>query len=192
MGDRDRSTELRREDIVTGLEKMNAYLAAQGVRGEICIYGGACMCLAFKARISTKDIDAVFEPAAIVRKAAFEVAHEMGWAWTWLNDDVKGFLSPSSREERTFFPLPELSHLRVYVPTPEYLLAMKCLAARSSDEDNPSYDLEDALWLARHLGLKEKAELRDVLDRHYPGHPLPDRTGFFLRELAARLASPAP
>jgi hypothetical protein len=191
VGELNRATELRREDIVTGLEKMNVYLAGQGVRGEICIYGGACMCLAFKARISTKDIDAVFEPAAIVRKAAFEVAHEMGWAWTWMNDDVKGFLSPASREERTFLPLPELSHLRIYVPTPEYLLAMKCLAARPGDEENPSHDFEDALWLARHLGIKDKAALLNVLHRHFPERPLPDRTGFFLRELVASLDPPA-
>jgi len=73
----------------------------------------------------------------------------------------------------------------------EYLLAMKCLAARPGDEENPSHDLEDALWLARHLGIKEKAELLNVLHRHFPERPLPDRTGFFLRELVARLDPPA-
>jgi len=121
---------LSQAEIRTGLEKVNAWLAARETKGELCVYDGACLCLAFAARSSTKDVDAVFEPAAIVRKAAFEVAAEMGWSWNWLNDDVKGFLSIRDREGIELLESFELSHLKVYAANPEYLLAMKCLAAR--------------------------------------------------------------
>lgn len=41
------------------LSEINEELAAKNVIGEICIYGGAAMCLAFKARPATKDVDAI-------------------------------------------------------------------------------------------------------------------------------------
>jgi len=38
--------------------------------------------------------------------------------------------SPSSRHETTAGNLPQFPHLRLTMPVPEYLLAMKCMAAR--------------------------------------------------------------
>ena len=48
------------EEIEKYLSEINDELAAKNVIGEICIYGGAAMCLAFKARPATKDVDAIF------------------------------------------------------------------------------------------------------------------------------------
>ena len=140
-----RETKLIRDEILTGLEKIKAFLEGRGVRGEICIREGACLCLAFAARNSTKDIDAVFEPGMLIRKAAFEAAAEMGWDWNWLNDDVKGFLSSTPQDYRDRLEFPELSHLKVFVPKPGYLLAMKILSARLRDEEEPSTDLANAI-----------------------------------------------
>lgn len=46
---------LTQAEIRTGLEKVNTYLAARGVKGEVCLYGGACLCLAFAARMGGID-----------------------------------------------------------------------------------------------------------------------------------------
>jgi len=184
-----RMQSLSQAEIRTGLEKVNAWLAARETKGELCVYGGACLCLAFAARSSTKDVDAVFEPAAIVRKAAFEVAAEMGWNWNWLNDDVKGFLSIRDREGIELLESFELSHLKVYAANPEYLLAMKCLAARlgGHEEGDAATDLNDAIWLCRHLGISSREAIAGVVLKYYPDRELPERTGFFVEEMLERI-----
>jgi predicted nucleotidyltransferase len=180
---------LTQAEIRKGLEMVNAWLAVRGTKGEICIYGGACLCLAFAARSSTKDVDAVFEPASLVRKAAFGVASEMGWSWNWLNDEVKGFLSIHDADGIEFLDSFELSHLKVYVANPEYLLAMKCLAARmgQQEEGEVATDLNDALWLSRHLGFSSREEIARVVLKFFPDRELPERTGFFVEELLEQL-----
>ena len=57
------------EEIEKYLREINDELALQEVKGEICLYGGAVMCLAYKARPATKDIDAIFEPVENIRSA---------------------------------------------------------------------------------------------------------------------------
>ena len=118
---------LTREEILGALADMNRRLEGQGIIGEICLFGGALMVLAFNARLSTKDVDALFQPSTEVRHAAAQVAAERGWPEAWLNDGVKGFIS--ARHEITAGQLPQFSNLRLTMPTPEYLLAMKCVAA---------------------------------------------------------------
>lgn len=181
-----RKNQLTRDDILLGLQKLNERLAVAEVRGEICLYGGACMCLAFAARNSTKDVDAVFEPAAVVRKAAFEVANELHWEWNWLNDDVKGFLSRVRDDGVEVIDACEYSHLKVYGARADYLLAMKCLAARGGD-DSP--DLEDALLLCRDLGIAGRDRIVETVLRYFPDREPPERSDFFIGELVARLQS---
>lgn len=61
-----------RDQIKNALERLNAELRRVDIKGEICLYGGAAMCLAFDARPSTRDVDAVFKPAKEVREALFQ------------------------------------------------------------------------------------------------------------------------
>ncbi len=112
---------------------LNDKLQIKGIKGEVCLYGGAVMCLAFDARPSTKDIDAVFKPAIEIRKAAEEIAVQFDLRKDWLNDGVKGFLT--QHQQVILFEKPFLT---VYIPTPDYLLAMKTLAARvdTADKDD--------------------------------------------------------
>ena len=59
-----------------------------------------------------------------------EIGRERGYQEGWFNDGVKGFVS--ERGEFTQANLPQFSNLRVMMPVPSYLLAMKCLAARAT------------------------------------------------------------
>lgn len=45
---------LTNERIVELLQQLERELAARDTTGEICIYGGAVMCLVYKARPATK------------------------------------------------------------------------------------------------------------------------------------------
>jgi hypothetical protein len=48
---------------------LNHELARRAVSGEMYLVGGAVMCLVFRAREATKDIDALLVPAAELRLA---------------------------------------------------------------------------------------------------------------------------
>ena len=136
---------LKRESIFQYLDELNTELAAQGVIGEICLYDGAVMCLVYDARPSTKDVDAIFQPTQQMRQAIAQVAANHHLREDWLNDAVKGFVV--QHLQRIFL---DASHLKVYVPEPDYLLAMKTLAARVDTTDRQDIEfLIGALNLTR-------------------------------------------
>lgn len=155
---------------------LNDELRETGTEGELFLVGGAVMCLAYSARPSTQDVDALFLPARQVREAAARVALKAGVSPAWLNDGVKGYLS----EQGEFSAFLELDHLRVMVAQPQYLLAMKCLAMRIGAE---SHDEDDIRYLLRHLGIGSFEEAVSVISRFYPRERFPQKTLYALGEL---------
>jgi hypothetical protein len=113
---------------------------------------------------------------ADLRAAALEVAAEEGLPEGWLNDAVKGYFSSQGR----FEVFEELSHLRVYVPNTDYLLAMKCLALRLGEEFQ---DIEDVRLLVGVLGLRKVSDVERILERYYPLERYPAKTRYILEEL---------
>ena len=69
--------KLERATIEAALAALSEKLREEGVTGELCIFGGAAMVLAFDARAATRDVDAVFRPAEIRRTAAESVAAQL-------------------------------------------------------------------------------------------------------------------
>jgi hypothetical protein len=82
--------------------------------------------VAYDATRATRDLDAVFVPAGIVRQAATAVAQRRGLAEDWLNDAVKGFLPGPDHDAQRFY---SSDSLIVDVASPRHLLAMKLFAA---------------------------------------------------------------
>jgi len=180
---------LRKETIVEALAQLNESLKNAGTHGEICLFGGTAMVLAFNARLSTKDVDAIFQPPHIFRKAAAEIAQTMGLPEDWLNDGVKGFVSaaPAYTED----DLPQMSNLRIFRPTAEYLLAMKCMASRSPAYDTKG-DRDDIAFLVTHLGLRNAEEVLDTVEQFYlPAQILP-KTHFMVLEVFESLGNSRP
>jgi hypothetical protein len=166
-------------DIRRLFELLNEELRRTGTEGELFLVGGAVMCLAYAARPSTQDVDALFRPTREVREAAARVALQARVRTDWLNDGVKGFLS----ERGEFSPFLELDHLRVMVAQPEYLLAMKCLALRIGAE---FHDEDDVRYLIRHLGLESYEQAVAAITRFYPLERFPQKTLYALGELLPR------
>ena len=168
--------EYSRHDIERIFERLNDELARREIAGEVYVVGGAVMCLVFDARASTRDVDAFFRPAREVRAAARAVAAASGLPDDWLNDAVKGYLS--HRED--FHRYLDLSNLRVLTASPEYLLAMKCLAMRLGEG---FHDEEDVRFLLRYLNLSDYDKAVEVVTRYYPRERLPQKTLDALEEM---------
>jgi hypothetical protein len=172
---------LDRATILGALERLAHHLHERGVEGELCLLGGTAMMLAFEARPSTKDVDAIFQPTALIRELAQAVGRELDLPDDWLNDAAKGFLS--LRHDVGTRDLPQFPGLRIVAPTAAYLLAMKCMASRIAVDAGGADDVADIRFLLRHLGVVDVHEALDIVARYYPAERVPPRTQFLLEEL---------
>ena len=167
---------LRQREIHRLFKLLDQELGASGIQGELYLMGGAVMCLAYDARPSTQDVDAVFRPVRQIREAAARIAERAGVATDWLNDGVKGFMS----DRGEFAPFLELDHLRVMVAQPEYLLAMKCIAMRIGAE---FHDEDDVRFLLRWLNVASVEQATGIIERFYPIERIPQKTLYALGEI---------
>jgi Nucleotidyltransferase of unknown function (DUF6036) len=164
-----------RAEIVAALSALGAALDSRGLRGEMYVVGGAAIALAYDARRSTRDIDAVFEPKAAIYAAAAEVSQELGLPPGWLNDAVKGFLVGADPCAAPVLDVPGLRCLAASVPM---LLAMKVLAHRVGEDE------ADVRLLAGELGLTSAPEVLEVAEQVF-GDRLDPAARFFVEELFA-------
>lgn len=173
---------MNQDEIENLLRQLSDRLAARGLVGEIALYGGAAMVLAHRARLSTKDVDAVFVPKQEIYQEVAEVAFHNDLDKDWLNDAVKGFLS----EKNDILPLRDYPGLKVFVAAPEYLLAMKCLSMRLGRDDT---DLGDVRFLMNRLGLRDAEQVLNVVSRYYPGERIQPKTRFAIEEICQKLST---
>ncbi len=166
-------------DIRHLFELLNTELEKADTIGELYLVGGAVMCLAFNARPSKQDVDAIFQPAPQVRAAAARVAALARINPHWLNDSVKAYLSAQG----DFASFLELSHLRVMVAEPHYLLTMKCLAMRLGAE---FHDEDDIHFLLRLLDVRTYKQTVEIIGRYYLLEHVPHKTLYALEELLPR------
>lgn len=172
------------ETIEKALEKLGELALKEGKCVEMAVYGGSALALAYDLRISTKDVDAIYEKDKdFVRKASERVAAEMGLPKDWLNDAVKGYASPKNAEsliEFGSFPSEENPGLKVFVPSPEYFFAMKCVDIRTGAT---SCDVDDVKKLALVCGIGSAREAMDIVESFYSDRGLPPKTRFALEEI---------
>ena len=163
------------EEITKYLTELNEELRLIDIKGEVSLYGGAVMCLAFKARPATKDVDAIFEPVKEIRNASHRIAERHDLRLDWLNLAVKMFVVDHPRQI-----LFDISNLIVTVPEADYLLAMKMLALRPGTEDE-----NDAEFLIKRLGLKSPEDVLAIVSEYYPKKEVKPTTVFWLKEYFA-------
>lgn len=151
--------DLARSDIEALLVELGAELDSRGTRGELFVIGGAAMAmaLAYDTRRSTRDIDGVFEATSVVYAAAAIVGSRHGLDEGWLNDAAKTFITPTVAEGATV--VLDAPGIRVSVPAPERLLALKVASGRV-DRDS-----DDIRFLADRCGLTSASEILDLAER---------------------------
>lgn len=165
---------LSREQIIDCLRKLGAELSARGLQGEILLAGGAVMCLVHESRDSTKDIDALYEPKAVINEIASQIAEDNNLPPTWLNDGVKGFITPGA----AFEDYMAFEGLRVQTVTMHYLLAMKLMSARYGEKD-----YEDICFLLKKMGITKSEQALEILQSYYPTQQILPKTMYLLEEL---------
>ena len=79
--------------------------------------------------------------------------------------------------------LPQFDGLRLVMPTPESMLAMKCMASRvAAGPDDPG-DVADLRFLASYLGLRSAAEALTIVARYDPEDQIPPRAVYRLEDI---------
>src|SRR5580692_1370425 len=109
---------LERAALIKAFQEMSDELGRRGTTGELCLFGGAVMVIAFVARPSTKDVDAIFQPTQPMREITRQVGEANNFPEHWLNDAAKAFVS--TRHETIAGNLPQFPNLRLTMPRPEY------------------------------------------------------------------------
>jgi hypothetical protein len=165
--------KIPRKLLLRGLDMLNKALKAKEKKVEMLICGGASMCLYLKARYTTKDIDAMYGEKTIVEKEAKKIAKQLGVSEKWLNDTVVQCDPNSLRSDTPRIPFLELSNLTINTVTPQYLLAMKLLAARTTlDATDPG----DVIYLFRLLNINHKEQPLALLQQYFPDATLEAKT----------------
>lgn len=167
---------MKKSEILKAFKKLNDRLEKNHAKAEMCLVGGAVMCLAFNAREQTKDVDAIFHPKSLVYKFALEVAKELGLPDDWLNDSAKGYINDNIEQVQVL----NLTNLKIFAPSARYMLAMKCLAARVGTKDEG--DIE---FLIKHLRLKKPQEVLDIVSSFFDIKLIQPKTQFMIEEILA-------
>jgi predicted nucleotidyltransferase len=168
------------------LRAVGAQLNARGEHAELFLVGGAAIALGYDGRRLTADVDAVFEPKAIVLDIAREVAQDQEHvAENWLNDGVKGFLPGEDPDARVLLDIPGLT---VKTASVEYLLALKVYASRVDR------DQDDILYLAGLAGVTSASEVLAIAERIVGADKLPTKAQYLVQALfpEAPASEPAP
>lgn len=173
-------TEFTRELIERAFDGMGALAAARGITIEIAVYGGSCLILASDIRNASGDVDAVFLVGGkAVREIADAVAARLDLPADWINEGVKRMAPPPGDPQPNLMlsgEYPRVAHsivgLRVHLPPPAYILAMKILANRSAeDTEKTEIDLSDAVALMKVTKLTTEQDLVGLLAECYPNLP---------------------
>lgn len=158
--------------------RLNSRFESACIKCDICLYGGSALMFLNDLREVSLDVDyriVSFEfsgeynqedPEFLFRLAAMEVGEELGLGVTWMNDAAKIF---ASRFEKYGEAMSFGDALTVFVPLPEYLLAMKCRCVRG---ESGNHDREDIISLMAVCGITTLEQLEENFRAFYPDQTL--------------------
>jgi len=155
--------ELTKNDMLKCLKALNDRMAKDNIHGEMIVFGGSALALAYGVRNATMDIDALYRPREDMNGAIFAVTKAKRLDSNWLNDDIREFIGKGDAVF-DYFPSSEylnMSNLKVSVVDAEPLLAMKLVSARIDYAD-----MQDSVELMRHLNIESIDQVNDILNKY--------------------------
>lgn len=170
--------ELTKETLELAFDDLGQIARFRGLIADIAVYGGACLLLATDARQVTRDVNSVFmaEPEFLY-EAADAIARKKNLPDDWLNQSVKHLVtSPGSRQPRlnVFGEYPRddgTPGLRIFLPPPEYILAMKLIASRREDLDGARRDRHGITQLMHITSIRSGAAIMELVKGFFPTIP---------------------
>lgn len=164
---------LSADDIKRAFVTLSEELERRRRQAEIVVVGGAALVLLFRARESTKDVDAFFlkPEASVLREAAEAVAKRLDLPGDWLNDGAKGYLIGVTAGELLY----DSPALIVRAASTAQLLAMKLAAWRDA------IDRGDAQLLLSHMA-GSAGEIWSSIKPFVPPHQL-DKASYAFEDL---------
>jgi hypothetical protein len=173
---------LTKIEILEAFKILNSKFQIENAKAEVCLVGGAVMCLVFNAREQTKDVDAIFHPKAKMYQLAKLVAEELGLPEDWLNDSAKAYVNKKLEK----IEILNLSNLKIFAPSAKYMLAMKCLASRVGTKDE-----SDIEFLIKHLKLKKAQEVISIVSKYYDEKLIQPKTQYMIEEIIELNSKPS-
>ena len=196
---------LDRELLATAFDALGQAAIKQGERLEIAVYGGSALMLASNFRFSSEDVDIAVlsgDWPGWLTDAVVAIGAALGLSHDWLNDAVAVHLSahagrvadhvafgtfPRQVAEGAEDPAEPPVGLVVFVPTANYLLAMKLKAMRVLDPVKGAEEAADIRHLMAVVGVSTGQEALAILKRFYPkSAAAPEKLLFLLKHLDVR------
>ncbi|MBF0102981.1 MAG: hypothetical protein HQK77_18955 [Desulfobacterales bacterium] len=159
------------------MNELNDLLKIKCIEGEICVFGGSYITLIYKDDRMTDDIDSIFiKGKKEIIPLLQEIAVKHGLIPTWLNDAVKETVEMGKKLTKKVHLA--YSNLTIYMPPPEFILAMKVMSSRADTKD-----FEDIQLLVRELKINSIEQIDTILNNHFPTKEIDYRNRIFLEEL---------
>jgi hypothetical protein len=196
------ATGFDREALLDAFDEIGHAAVAAGTKLQIAVYGGSALMLASNFRFATEDVD-IAEIGGDwpdwLNGIAAKIAADHGWSPDWLNDGVAFHLSALATHaadhlEFGTFPRGDVSPgLVVWVPTAEYLLALKLKAMRVTDVLRGDAEQLDTLNPMDVVGIATAEQAIGLLARYFPvSAASPEKQRFLLKNMSREGKSDAP
>lgn len=182
-----------RNELLAAFDEIAMAARANGTVLHIAVYGGSALMLASNFRFASEDVDIAELPKpwpAWLADVTARIALGRGWSNDWLNEAVQFHLSEAATlavdhvEFGTFPRSDSEPGLMVYVPTAEYMLALKVKAIRVLDPLKGDVEARDIRNLMQVTDTTTAEQAVAVMARYFPYSAAePDKQLFLLRHL---------
>lgn len=182
-----------RTELLAAFDEIGEAAQRNGALIHFAVYGGSTLMLASNFRFSSEDVDIAELPKPWpqwLTDVVAMIAARHGWSEDWLNDAVSFHLSSIATMEGDHvefgtFPRSDAEPgLVVYVPSAEYLLALKVKATRVLDPLKGAKEAEDIRNLMNVVGVENAEGAVEIMARYFPRSAAdPDKQVFLLRHV---------
>lgn len=183
------------ETMAEALDRLAMEVARRGERLDVAVYGGSALMLASNFRYASEDVDArvIDRPwPGWLTECVAQVGRELALDEDWFNDGVLFHLSRHASQEEDhveFGTFPRGTSeigLRVFVPTAQYMLALRLKAMRVVDPAKGPQETADIRNPMRVVGVDTPEQAVELMGRFFPrSASSPEKQHFLLRHVLA-------